>query len=94
MRLKQYELNSIKNIVKSFFSDAKIYIFGSQTDDAKRGGDIDIYIVSKEKENLLSKKANIVFLLESKLLKPIDILIHQDFTRAIEQEALKGVEIG
>jgi predicted nucleotidyltransferase len=93
MRLKAKEINSIKKVVNQFFKDAQIYIYGSQLDDSKRGGDIDIYIIPKDREKLLQKESKIKFLLQHMLYKPIDILIHRDFARDIEKEAQKGVQI-
>jgi predicted nucleotidyltransferase len=93
MRLQTKELTSIRRIVKRFFDDGQIYIFGSQLDTSKRGGDIDIFIISQHTENLQSKTAQIKFLLENTLLKPIDIVIHQDFGREIEQQALNGIPL-
>ena len=55
MRLKAKEINSIKKVVNQFFKGAQIYIYGSQLDDSKRGGDIDIYIIPKDREKLLQK---------------------------------------
>jgi len=48
--------------------------------------------ITKIKE-LLTKGAKVKFVLEERLLKPIDILIHSDFNREIEQMALKGIKI-
>jgi len=57
----------------------------------KRGGDIDIFIIPSQKvENIRAKRAKLKLFLEERPLKPVDILIHQDFKRKIEQEALKG----
>ena len=45
MRLSIEELKIIRDsAVKYFGKNSKIYLFGSRTDDKKRGGDIDIYI--------------------------------------------------
>jgi predicted nucleotidyltransferase len=94
MRLTQKEIETIKSTILNLFGEVKIYIFGSRLDDEAKGGDIDIFIIPKESiENQRIKKAKAIFLLEERLLKPIDIIIHKDFSRLIEKEALKGVEI-
>ncbi len=48
MRLAQEQIDVLKNKLKTFSLDAKIYLFGSRTDDTKRGGDIDLLILSNE----------------------------------------------
>jgi len=94
MRLKPKEIEIIKSTLQEILGDCKIKIFGSRLDDKKRGGDIDIFIIpsNKLKDERL-KKAKATILLEDKLLKPVDILIHKDFSRIIEQEAMMGDEI-
>jgi len=93
MRLHQNEIEQIRDTILDEFGTNEIYIFGSQLDSSRRGGDIDIFIVPKDRANLLTKESRVKFILEERLLKPIDILIHIDFSREIEQEALKGVKI-
>jgi len=91
MRLQQKEIKIIKDMIYQFFKGAKVYIYGSRLDNTKRGGDIDIFIIPSCKvENIRVKRAKLKLFLEERLLKPVDILIHQDFKRKIEQEALKG----
>jgi predicted nucleotidyltransferase len=46
MRLKKDEINVLKESLKRIAKDAKLYLFGSRVDDTKKGGDIDILIVS------------------------------------------------
>ncbi|NWF65854.1 MAG: nucleotidyltransferase domain-containing protein [Campylobacterales bacterium] len=46
MRLKDEEIDLLKNSLKHLSKDAKIYLFGSRIDDNKKGGDIDLLIVS------------------------------------------------
>jgi predicted nucleotidyltransferase len=48
MRLHQKQIKILKDKLKSISSTAKIYLFGSRVDDSKRGGDIDLLIVSDE----------------------------------------------
>ncbi len=42
MRITSDEVKIIKNTILKQISDAKIMLFGSRTDDSKKGGDIDI----------------------------------------------------
>jgi len=50
------EINIIKDKVKTIFRETLIYLFGSRTDNSKRGGDIDLYVVSKLSDKLYSKQ--------------------------------------
>ena len=45
MRLSNDSMLTIKQAVTLIFGkDAKVYLFGSRADDAKKDGDIDLYI--------------------------------------------------
>jgi predicted nucleotidyltransferase len=46
MRITEHEKDVIIEAVKSVDADAKIWLFGSRTDDNKKGGDIDIGVLS------------------------------------------------
>lgn len=48
MRVSINEINIIKNTILKYLSDAKIMLFGSRVDDNKRGGDIDIFVETKQ----------------------------------------------
>ena len=56
MRLRENEIQSIKTIFRDIFKDGEIYLFGSRVDDSKKGGDIDLYISTKNRDNLAQKK--------------------------------------
>ncbi len=43
--------------------------------------------------NLYYKKLRVSTKLEMLLYKPVDIVVHRDFDRVIEKEALKGMEL-
>jgi predicted nucleotidyltransferase len=51
MRITEHEKNVIVEAVKNIDPDAKVWLFGSRTDDSKKGGDIDIAIFSEEIKN-------------------------------------------
>lgn len=93
MRLSKKELETIKETVENIFGDVVVYLFGSRADDSKKGGDIDLYIVSSLNENLFQKKRKLKIILEDLLFKPVDIVLSRDQERLIEKEALKGVRI-
>ena len=48
MRITEHEKNAIIDAVKSSDPNAQVWLFGSRTDDSKRGGDIDIGVLSSE----------------------------------------------
>lgn len=91
MRLTNREIHIIKQVINSYIKDARIYLFGSRVDKSKKGGDIDLFIVSQE--NSYAMKVKIRAKLKRLLGKPVDVVFHKNFDRAIEQEALAGVLI-
>ena len=94
MRLTDYEVKMIKQVFLDIFKHGNIYLFGSRVDDEKRGGDIDLYIQTNNK-NILTKK--IKFLSKIKQIigdQKIDIVISRDKTRVIEKEAIaNGIQL-
>jgi predicted nucleotidyltransferase len=48
MRLTNAEINAIKESVYTYDPKARIFIFGSRVNDQKRGGDIDLFILSQK----------------------------------------------
>ncbi|WP_457564069.1 nucleotidyltransferase family protein [Caminibacter pacificus] len=94
MRLSQKEIETIKKIINDFFGESEIYLFGSRVDDMKVGGDIDLFVIPKNREgNLFEKKIKASVKLENLLQLPVDIVVHYDFERLIEKEALKGIKL-
>jgi predicted nucleotidyltransferase len=45
MRLSDAERGAIRRAIADFDPEAMVYLFGSRTDDTKRGGDIDLLIM-------------------------------------------------
>lgn len=46
MRLTPYQQQAIRESVRAFVPGAKVLLYGSRADDTKRGGDIDILVLS------------------------------------------------
>jgi len=90
MRITEKEIKTIKNIILNVFGESEIRIFGSRLNENKKGGDIDIFVIPKNRENLFKKRIKAAAKLENLLFKPVDIVVHYDFDREIEKEALKG----
>ena len=61
MRLSKDEVRILKNTLYTLNSDAKLYLFGSRLYDDKKGGDIDLLIVSKTFTKKLLRKLRIEF---------------------------------
>jgi predicted nucleotidyltransferase len=47
MRISEHEKTVIIDAVKTIDPGARVWLFGSRADDSKKGGDIDIAILSK-----------------------------------------------
>lgn len=81
MRLNNKEIEAIKEVTKDIFGEnATISLFGSRTDNNKKGGDIDLFIQCKSqisREELYQLK--IKFLVQLKKIigdQKIDVLIN------------------
>ena len=95
MRLNNKDIYAIKNITRDVFGEtATIRLFGSRTDDRKKGGDIDLLIqcnrfISRQEQYQLK----INFLVQLKKIigdQKIDVLIDNGLqTNSVIQEAYK-----
>ena len=47
MRISPAEIDNLLGSIMKIDKNASVYLFGSRTDDQKKGGDIDIAILSK-----------------------------------------------
>jgi predicted nucleotidyltransferase len=95
MRLSSKYCMVIKKYFKEFFQEGEIYLFGSRTDDNKKGGDIDLYLVLQEHSNLFEKKIKFLSRIKRELgEQKIDIVFNIDDSRLIEKEAMKwGIKL-
>lgn len=56
MRLSEHEKNTIIDTIADFDPEADVYLYGSRSDDTKRGGDIDIAIISTKIDSSVKSK--------------------------------------
>jgi uncharacterized protein len=88
MRLKQYQIDIINKLARKHFGqEATVYLFGSRTDDNKKGGDIDLFINSSD-EARLTMEAKICFMAELKANigdRKIDVVFDNANTRRKKQ---------
>ncbi|MEI7869759.1 MAG: nucleotidyltransferase domain-containing protein [Candidatus Methylumidiphilus sp.] len=76
MRLSEFELQTIRNILYSADPQGRIYLFGSRTNDLRKGGDIDIFFevtVPLDLKAQLSLEYNLSSLCNTK----VDLLIKE-----------------
>lgn len=96
MRLSDQERHLIRNVAAEVFGpDVRVLLFGSRVDDTLRGGDIDLFVETRDGSDLLSKKMRFAVQLQLRLgEQKIDIVVATDPARLIEQEARRtGVAV-
>jgi len=74
MRLSKRVINILQNNIKKSFGDVNIYLFGSRTDDSKRGGDIDLAIDTNLSQQEFRKKKSLL----------LSLLVRIDFDYKID----------
>lgn len=93
MRISEFEKNTIKNIIHSYDPYSEIFIFGSRADDSKKGGDIDILVMSgkiTDSERRLIK----IKLFDTIGEQKIDLLIAKDLSDSFVKHAYEtGVKL-
>lgn len=91
MRLTEEEIQVIRDQILHFDPKASIYLFGSRTNDLKKGGDIDILVIS-DKIGFTEKTKIRVAIFNKLEEQRLDLVIKKDFNdtfvKAIEPELL------
>jgi len=94
MRLTEKERKTIAHLfLLHFGKNDHLWLFGSRVDDTKKGGDIDLYIETEEKNSRIALEKKLSFLndLWSSLgEQKIDIVLnltHDNFSLPIYQQA-------
>ena len=99
MRLSQFEIETIKKLAEKYFGhETTVYLFGSRTDDNKKGGDIDLFVYNIN-EAALTLEAKVYFLADLKTKigdRKIDVVfdnantrIKKNFYRSVNRQKVK-----
>lgn len=89
MRLKQNEINIIKSNILKYIHDAKIILFGSRVYDDKRGGDIDIFVETKQQIGLKQQIKILADLEINGINRKVDMILKTPTTK--EQSIFKTI---
>ena len=100
MRLSATTIAAVKNVVHGVFpGEARVFLFGSRVDDLKRGGDIDLLVVSALSRAAM-ETAKITALTKIQLAlgeQKIDMVVTNDLAgdaRPVVREAIEhGIEL-
>ena len=87
MRLTGDEQRVISESIEFHDADAEVYLFGSRVDDAARGGDIDLLVISK-KIDLMAKLDILADLHERFGARKIDLVVFPDLSRPFARIAV------
>ncbi len=93
MRLQTKELDIIRQVAKEIYgSNVKVYLFGSRTDDSKRGGDIDLLVrTPQQKKGVLSRIRMIARLKELLGDQKIDVISDYEQSTVAEEALKQGI---
>lgn len=77
MRLTTSQIEIIRQAAhQNFGADASVWLFGSRVDDARRGGDVDLYIEATRKNTLMSE-LRCKIALEDSLDLHVDLIVKE-----------------
>jgi len=95
MRLTGKEIEAINESFRNTFRTGSVTLFGSRTHNDKRGGDIDLYIETSDRQNLARKKIDFLVTLKRRIgERKIDVVIGSSRQRPIDEIAKKeGIEL-
>ena len=89
MRLEIQDRSVISDAIHRADPDAIVYLFGSRVDDAAKGGDIDLLVLSK-KIHLMEKIDILAQLHQSLGERKIDIVVYPDSSRPFAKLAIEN----
>lgn len=93
MRLAVGEQLAIREAIHAVDEEASIYLFGSRVDDAARGGDIDLLVLSS-RIALIAKLGILARLHQQLGERKIDLVVYADASRPFPRMVIEeGVRL-
>jgi len=95
MRITEYQRDTIIEAVNNIDPNAKIWLFGSRTNDNKKGGDIDIAVFSEIIDKDVMQKIKVIrFICDRIGEQKIDIVTTNSGKEAIFKLAVtEGIQL-
>ena len=81
MRLTKKEVTIIKSNIIKYIKDAHIILFGSRVDDEKKGGDIDIFVQTKQNPTLQEQIKILAGFEFDGILRKVDLVLQTPNTK-------------
>jgi len=91
MRLSQEQVDAIEQVFQAVFLHGEVILFGSRTDDQKKGGDIDLFIQPAEPMlDLFARKIRFLLALENRIgVQKIDLVLAPFAPKELKREIKK-----
>jgi len=89
MRISKEEIKVLRKTLAELDIEAKLYLFGSRVNDEKKGGDIDLLIVSKKITKMDLRKIKREFFNKFGEQKIDIVLDNGEFNNAFAEKIIK-----
>ena len=89
LRLSADTIHIIQEAFVKVFEKGDLYLFGSRVDDAKKGGDIDLYLDADNRDRMGEKRIEFLTQIKQKIGdQRIDLVIKRTTKRPIDDIAI------
>lgn len=95
MRLTHGEIDTIVRIAREIYGwGVEVFLFGSRTDDSKRGGDIDLLVRNAGKKKGILERVRMVAKLKLALGdRKIDVIGDYEDNAVVREALLHGIRL-
>ncbi len=95
MRLNKKDIQSIIQVAKEIYGESvEVYLFGSRTDNEKRGGDIDLLIrTTSEKKGVLARIRMVARLKQLLGERKIDVIGDHEESLVAKEALTTGIRL-